>query len=67
MIKLSSKPRITTYYEMELKIDFFVSDTCQGHFENIHDTKQKFFKVERAKVTKSHNVVHSYANNYVLL
>ena len=67
MINLSSKPRITTYYEMELRIDFFVSDTCQGHFENIHDKKQKFLKVKRTKETKSNNVVHSYANNYVLL
>ena len=53
MINLSSKPRITTYYEMELRIDFFVSDTCQGHFENIHDIKQKFLKVKRTKETKS--------------
>ena len=46
MINLSSKPRITTYYEMELRIDFFVSDTCQGHFENIHDIKQKFLNLK---------------------
>ena len=47
MINLSSKPRFTTYYEMELKIDFFVSDTCQGHFENIYNIKQKFHNLKK--------------------
>ena len=38
-----------TFYELlwnELKIDFFVSDTCQEHFENIHDLKQKFHNLK---------------------